>query len=504
MAVITAAAGGGNWSATGTWTGAVVPTAADDVQLGAGSGNVTIDAAAVARSLDCTGYTGTLTHAAAVTLTLGDAAAGAGSNALTLVSGMTYTLGNAATSAIVFASTSATQQSVTTGGKTLGNWTINGAGSSYLLADANTVGTGATVSVAAGALNTGGVACSWGAFASNTTSTRSVTFGTSTVTITGNATSFDTIPSTGLTWSAASSTVNLNGAANYMRSTVTLGTVNWNAVGQGAQTQPFTCTNLTITGSAAKVTDFVLIGTITVTGALTLAGNSEINRLKVRATVPGVRQTISAGTVTVSNTDLQDITGAGAGSWNLSATAGGSGDCGNNTGITFTSPAAQTHTASAGGNWSDVTKWSSRVPLPQDDVIVDAGTTGTITADMPRLGRSIDFTGFAGTAAFSSTANQVFGSLTLASGMTVSGTQTLTLGGRGTYRITSAGKSFTQALTLAAFSGTYTLADALTTPGALTISSGVLVTGGNPLSYGSLTVTAGVLVTGGGMFSAFF
>jgi hypothetical protein len=36
MATITAASGGGNWSATTTWTGAVVPGASDDVLLNAG------------------------------------------------------------------------------------------------------------------------------------------------------------------------------------------------------------------------------------------------------------------------------------------------------------------------------------------------------------------------------------------------------------------------------------------------------------------------------------
>ena len=504
MATITAAAGGGAWSSGGTWTGGVVPTAADDAQLGAGSGNVTIDAGAVARSLDCTGYTGTLTHNSGVTLTLGDATAGAGNVALKLVAGMTYTLTNATSSALTFVSTSATQQTITTGGKVLGNWTINGAGSSYLLADANSTGTAASVTVSAGTLNTGGQTCSWGAFASISGSTRAVTFGASTVSITGTATWFDTIPSTGLTLSAASSTINFTGSANYIRSTLALGTVNFTAVGQGAQTQGFTCANLSITGSAAKVTDFILIGNVTVTGTLTLAGNSAVNRLKIRATTPGVRQTITAATVVVSNTDLQDLVGAGAGSWNLSAATGGSGDCGNNSGITFTASTTQTHTASAGGNWSDVTKWTSRVPLPQDDVVIDVNTTGTITADMPRLGRSVDFTGFAGTAAFSSTANTIFGSLTLASGMTISGTQALTLAGRGIYQLVSAGKTLTQALTLAAFSGTYTMADALTTAGALTLSSGVLVTGGNALGYASLTVTAGILVTGAGGLLAFF
>ena len=154
---------------------------------------------------------------------------------------------------------------------------------------------------------------------------------------------------------------------------------------------------------------------------------------------------------------------------------------------------AQTHVAGAGGNWSDVAQWTSRVPLPQDDVNVDGTTTGTLTADMPRLGHSIDFTGFAGTCAFNSTATSVFGSITLASGMTVSGTQVMTLGGRGVFTLTSAGKSYTQAITLNANSSTYNLADALTTAGALTLTAGVLAARGNTLTYGSLVQTAGIL-----------
>lgn len=504
MATITAAAGGGNWTAGGTWVGGVAPTAADDAVLDATSGNVTIDAGAVARSLDCTGYTGTLTHTAGVTLTLGTSTPGAGNTALKLAAAMTYTLGSATTSAITFASTSTTQQSITTAGKTLGNWSVTGAGGSYLLADANTVGTTSTVTVSAGTLNTGGQTCSWGNFSSITTNTRSVTLGASSVSITGSAGTFDTIPSTGLTLSAASSTVTFTGGSGYLRSTGTYGTVTWSAATSNAQAQPFSCATLTITGGAVKTADFTSIGSITVSGALTIAGNSATNRIRVHTSAVGIRQTLTAGSVTVSNADFMDITGAGAASWNLSAATGGAGDCGGNSGITFTPPATQTHTASAGGNWSDATKWTSRVPLPQDDVIVDATTTGTLTADMPRLGRSIDFTGFSGTATFSSTANQVFGSVTLASGMTVSGTQVLTLSGRGAYALTSAGKSFTQAVVLNAAGGTYALREALTTAGALTLTSGVLVTNGFTLAYLSLTQTNGVLVLWPNNFLGFF
>src|SRR5688572_13080142 len=169
MATITAAAGGGNWTTGGTWIGGVAPTAADDAVLDVNSGAVVINAGAVARSLDCTGYINVLTHTAGVTLALGDGTAGAGNVALRLASGMTYTLGNAATSAISFISTSATQQTITTGGKTLGNWTVAGIGSSYQLTDGVTTSSAATVTVTAGTLDTNSQTCSWGLLNSATT-----------------------------------------------------------------------------------------------------------------------------------------------------------------------------------------------------------------------------------------------------------------------------------------------------------------------------------------------
>jgi hypothetical protein len=84
-----ARAAGGAWNAAGTWAltsggteVTTVPTAEDDVILDNLSGSVTIPAAAVAKTLTCTGYTGTLTHNA-FTLTL--------SGSATFDNTMTYT-----------------------------------------------------------------------------------------------------------------------------------------------------------------------------------------------------------------------------------------------------------------------------------------------------------------------------------------------------------------------------------------------------------------------------
>lgn len=147
--------------------------------------------------------------------------------------------------------------------------------------------------------------------------------------------------------------------------------------------------NLTKTGSAGKTDTFNLSGDLEVTNTLTINGNSTVNRILV-GNLSGTVRTITAATLVTSNTDWRCVTAAGAASWNLSAITGNSGDCGGNTGITFTTAATQTATGTASFTWS-THGWTSRVPLPQDDVVINnAFIAGrTITADMPRLGKSI-------------------------------------------------------------------------------------------------------------------
>jgi hypothetical protein len=121
--------GTANWDATaGTkWAttsggagGAAVPTAADDVYLDAASGAVTVTITgvdAVCRSIDCTGFTGTITHSVGRAWSIGDGTAGAGSIALKFDAGMTYSPAHV-TSVIYFVSTSATTQTIDFAGKT--------------------------------------------------------------------------------------------------------------------------------------------------------------------------------------------------------------------------------------------------------------------------------------------------------------------------------------------------------------------------------------------------
>jgi hypothetical protein len=506
---------GGNWNATGTWVEGAVPTASDDVVATATSGNLTINAAASCRSIDLTNYTGTVTHNAAISLSIGTTTTNASNTALVFPStGWTYTLGNSATSALVFASTSATQQTIDFGGKTVGNVTFNGAGSSYLLSSA--MNSSGTLTLNAGTFNSNAKNVTASVINTNTgTTTRVLTLTNSTVTLTGSGVNaFDSGNPSGsnLTINATGSTVNMTGASAIFKNGYTFGTLNLQAANQqigntgsgasGTYTsvnytgggnmamQNGTFTNLTVTGTAAK-TDNILIRAITVTGTLTINGNSASNRLLISSDIVNTQRVITlqgaGANVVASNVDFMDVgfaqgTGGPAMPINLSAISGGAGDAGGNSNITFSASQTNYWVADT-GNWSDSTKWklsdhttAGRVPLPQDDVRFDASSftaTGKqVTTDMPRVGRNVDFTGVTNSPTLvpNGTGLLFMGSLTMVSGMTQNTTvfTSYTFGARSTaITITSAGKTLPGGLTLNLVGGSLTLQDALNSNGAI-------------------------------------
>lgn len=357
---------GGNYSADATWSttsgGAadtVVPTASDDVFLDANSGQLTINANSVAKSVDCTGYIGTLTHNA-FNWTV--------SGSVTFVAGMTYTATDSWSSNLAFAATA----TLTSAGKLLGRLSPNigtltlGDNLSFM------VGSGCTINI--------------------------------------------------------TSTLNMNGK--------------------------------------------------------TISGDSTIYRLLIQSNILGTSRTIIIGGGTFANADFRDI--AADTPTDISAIIGLSGDCGGNSNFTFTSSVDQHWISATGGGWSDATKWTSRVPLSQDDVYFDNAFSAsqTVTANMRRLGKSIDWTGATGSPTFNinSASNSIFGSLTLISGMTLTTGQTQSFEGRGSYTLTSAGKSF-GAITMVMFGSTLTLQDALTCTGTFTLNNGTFNDGGFSTSF---------------------
>ncbi len=501
MAVLYGKAAGGNfnganWSTTGSLgVDSVTPTAADDCILETGSGNFTINSGSVCRSLDCTSgtgsYGGTLTHSSAVTFTIGDATAGAGNVAFKLAAGMTYTLNAAASSALAFVSTSGTQQAITFAGKTTGTVTFNGAGGNWQYQDNHTA-TG-SFNLTEGTLDMNGRTCSYTSFNSNNANTRTLTLGAAAITNAGTL-AFNVV--TGLTITANTAVI----TCTNNNLSITAGTINWNGTsvvitggGTTACGAAPIFNNVTITGTASK-TDVVTFSNSngwTMTGTFTATGNSSVNRILIQSTVVGTARPITAAAVSLTNVDFMDMTGAGAASW----TGTSLGDCGGNTNITFTSPLTL-YRVGAGGNWS-ASNWSltsggttdQRVPLPQDTVNVDANASGTVSNDMPRLGKDTNFTGFGGTWQFNVTANSIFGSLVISSGLTFSGNQQFTMAGRSTHTITSNGVTFISSpVAIQSPGGTYTLQDAFSCSAAFIVTDGTFTDSGFSVTCSTFSI----------------
>lgn len=510
--------GTGAWNSA-TWalsSGGVAtntPTAADDCVLDASSGNCTIGTGSVARSLTINGYTATLTHTAAVTLTLGDATAGAGNMALDiLTTGWTYTLGSTTTSAISFVSTSATQQTVNYSTKVFGNITFNGAGSSYIHGSALTA-TAATVTVSAGTWNSGNFAITSSVFNYGNTSTRTITFGSSAISLSATASPFTGTNVTGLTVTANTAIITCTGAHTNATAVISLSNKDWNGLsfvitggGQASITTGGTTArikDLTLTGTASQIDSYRLSSNFTITGALTITGNSPVNRVLLFGITYGTANSFSAATVSLTNADFQDITAAGASSPWTGTTLG---DRQGNTNITTTTPATQTRDATAGSPWSTAARWTSRVPLPQDNVIINASSGSISATDVLVMGKDIDFTGYTGTITHTTNNStfQIYGSLTYGSGMSFGAsvnTFNLDFVGRGSHTITSNGKAFflsnsNQSVQVNSVGGTYTLGDAFTqtVPAATAISFRVI---SGTFNTGNFNMTIGRFVTSG-------
>ena len=169
--------------------------------------------------------------------------------------------------------------------------------------------------------------------------------------------------------------------------------------------------------------------------------------------------TITSGTVVFDKVDFGGITGAGTANWDLSAQVGSYfGNFGGNIGITNFTPAVDQHWINVGADnkWGTASNWTSRVPLPQDNVYMNYafGLNQTITCESAPMviGHNIDWTGatWTGTLTWVISANSdMSGDLTLKSGMTISsasGTLRFTSGSNCT--ITSNGVTFARNITV--------------------------------------------------------
>lgn len=510
-----------SWSATsaGGLDNAGVPTAADEVIFELLSGNCTIDVTpAVCRSIDCDGagtgvgsYGGTLTHNASTILTIGDATAGTGNIALRFVAGMAYTLGSTTTSAIAFVSTSTTQQDVDFASKTTGNVTYNGVGGSWKLTGTHNTNATATVTLTNGTLNTNGQTGSWGLFNTSNSFTRNLTLGASSITITGTGTAWDITTATNLTFNADTSIITCSANMTFQGGAKTYNEVRFTSTSSSAATiqGANTFAILQRTNTSGNVILLISADQI-VTSALTFTGNNAFSqRLWVGASdsfsfSTGTKRTITCnGSITLTNVDFVDIIGAGSATWSGTSI----GNCGNNSGITFTG-AVTRYWVGDNGNYHATTNWSTSsggssgasMPLPQDTAIFDANsitTTGRVidTLNGLRVG-TVNFTGVLNSPTFGhgTFVTHFFGSITFISAMTLSSHHHLR--GRGTHTVTTGGQSMsTNLLEYDCGTGNYTFQDDFTANASVHYKSGTINGGSANFSLTGFFFNGGVTRT---------
>jgi hypothetical protein len=460
---------GTKWAATsGGAGGESVPTTSDDVFFDANSsGTVTVSVGNTgAKSINCTGFTGTIAGTAAITV--------AGS--VTLDAGQTYTH----TGTMTFTGTG----TLTTAGKTFSVVVVNGSGITLTLGDA--FNSTRSFDVNQGTFDTANYNLTSGSFRSfASTDVRAINLGTSTVTTVINGINFRFENTANLTFNAGISQINIDGASStFTGGDQTFHNVSFISTGAGARsiTGANTFNNLTLNASAAGLSQLQLSADQTVNGTFTCAGSSAVQRGFVRSNTIGTTRTITVAAVSADDCDFRDITIAGAAA-PISPTR--AGDCGGNSGVTFPAPKT-VYRVGTNTPWQASDGWAltsggagaaNNFPLAQDTAIIDDNTalTGTLAlGGVWNIGALDASTRTTGITLNHNAAATRYGSYTLGSGVTVSGTSAQTFSGRGTMVFTSAGKTITFPITVDTPSGIFQLGDAFSSSNSIRLPRGTL------------------------------
>lgn len=468
------ATAGTKWAATsGGAGGQPVPTAADAVFFDANSGAVTVSMdSGTALSVDCTGFTGTLSGSATYVI----------SGSFILVAGMTYNR----TGQTTFNGTG----TLTTAGHTMGVVLINGSGITLTLGSALT--SSGAVTTQLGTFDTAGFNVTATNINSNFTSVRQILLRSSTVTVSANTLDFGN--ATNFTFNAGTSTIICTSSAININafSGIVFHNVSLTGTGTGVRriNNPNTFNNLTVAPTTAPTASALqLFNNITVNGTFTCAGSGALTRGFVLSSVVGTTRTITAAAISAADCDFRNITIAGAAA---GASPTRAGNCGGNSGINF--PTAKTvYRVGTNTTWPGSSSWATtsggtgndlNFPLPQDTAVIDNNTalTGTLNfADynISGLNCSTRTTGITISHTVSVT---LYGSYILGSGVTLTGTAGPTFAPIGTSTLTTAGITlpFTiSILSAATTQGTVQLGSALTLTGLIQLFRGTFTAGAN-------------------------
>ena len=483
-----------NWSDTSGGTGGFsVPTAADNVffdansNVGTGAFTVTMaNSPRVCNDFTASGLDGVMTLAGT-------------SIGLNISGSLTFQATNfsATYTGITNFNATSTGKIVTTNGVSFGGQVyFNGVGGGWTLGSALNIG-GSQLTFVSGTFDTssaGNYAVTAGSLYSAFGSARTINLNASIVAL--SAATPLTLSGANLTFNAGTSTINCStNSLTFSGNGLTFYNVAFTstALASPSISGANTFNNLTITGRTTIGIGLLSISANqTINGTFTVsASTASAYRIQISSDTVGTTRTLTCAAVSLTDTDFRDITIAGA-----AAPASGTrlGDCKGNSGITF--PVAKTvyyrQTASrdwgatGSGSWSATSGGAldaTMFPLAQDTAVFPAATyptsglTTTINASY-NIG-TIDMslrTSNTMTLATYINGSAVYGNWINGTGITLSGTGANTFAGRTTQTITSAGRSFTQPITINSPGGTVQLQDALTTgtTRTTTLTSGIL------------------------------
>lgn len=299
------------------------PTEANAVSFNITAGTDIIAGPATGKNLDFTGFSGTL---AAGTRTI--------YGGLTLSSGMTLA---ATVNNLVFASTSASPQFITSNGRVFDNpIRFNGVGGVWKLADKLTIAAGRSVTLFNGTFDANDKDVEIGSFLTST-GTKTLTLGTGTWVVKDAGTSWNANDAT-LTVSASTATISMTNAS---AKTFAGGGKVWptlNQGGTGALTVQQSNTFANITNTVQPATITLTAGTTQTVTNFTASGTSG-NLITLNSSSAGSRATLldNSGVVSVSYLSIRDIAATGSADWQA-YTSNGNVDAGNNIGWEFTNP----------------------------------------------------------------------------------------------------------------------------------------------------------------------
>jgi len=423
--------------------------------------------------------------------------------AISIFGNYTYTAGTltAGTNAWTFAATAS--RTITSGGATHDfPFTFNGVGGTWILQDALTVGSTRVVTLTNGTFNANNFSVTAGQFSSNNSNTRTITMGSGTWTLSGTGTVWDLATTTGLTFNLNTANITLSDTSTTARTFAGGGlTYNVLTIGgpTGTSTTTLTGTNtfseLTSTKTVAHTIVFPNATTTVTTFSISGSAGNLVTLSRTGASGTFTLTKSGSGLVRRDYLSISNSTATPAGTWYAGAN---SVDGGGNTGWNF--GLLTLYWIGGTGTWdgTSTTNWStvsggSTVGLAPDsatNIVFDSGSdigTGfTVTVGTSATCSDLTVTGLDqimtldGTAALT-----IAGSLALpATNFTLTYTGAITFSSTTSGRtLTSNGNTFSSAVTFNGIGGVWTLQDAFTTTGAVTLTNGTL-------ALGSFTLTS--------------